>query len=490
MPDIATLDEVQRAEAVARQIAQNGLPPDTLWIVDMRGAASVAFGTTLSQAASEPVRLVPTFNHWPAADELIPAEETLAAMTTMLPRRPEEVGVGARPVFLLDSWRLAYRFDDPGEDTYDNRYILNPSDLPDVETLRAQGIRRVVYLVQDLDDCSFEEDDVHLSFLAWERAGIPIAMVDSRFALDPTHRRRPLEPALGRRQPLRRAAYHAHRRSALLHPRPRGIRWTPRTPIPPGHGRELDQPWRIRPRWTWRRRMNVFPITFVQPPCLRRRVGARRPHRRRLLASFRPRCRERGPAARATYARRLPALSDRGHRPSRAACPRATRSPPSNGATSTGAVDRRSSTSGPAYVERLTRIYMDLLRLEPNLNFIGGPGAALSARRPRPGRQAGPGLLPAGQRRERRRDRRRVLLHARRERASSCDPPGASRSGRRRRSRGGPRAVHGAREALVALPRLQRRAARRSASAPTLDERGSRVQAGRWPRSTTPTASP
>ncbi|HEY8088441.1 MAG TPA: DUF1585 domain-containing protein [Polyangiaceae bacterium] len=31
------------------------------------------------------------------------------------------------------------------------------------------------------------------------------------------------------------------------------------------------------------------------------------------------------------------------------------------------------STSGPAYAERLTRIYMDLLRLEPNLNFSSAP---------------------------------------------------------------------------------------------------------------------
>ena len=31
------------------------------------------------------------------------------------------------------------------------------------------------------------------------------------------------------------------------------------------------------------------------------------------------------------------------------------------------------STSGPAYAERLTRVYMDLLRLEPNLNFSSAP---------------------------------------------------------------------------------------------------------------------
>jgi hypothetical protein len=178
LPDVALLDTVQRAAAAGRQIGSEGLPPDTLWIVDMRGAASVAFGVALSQAADEPVSLVPTFNNWPAQDELIPAEETLAAMTTMSPHLPDPGAAGSRPVFLLDAWRLAYRFDQPGDDTYDNRYILSPSDLPDPQTLRAHGIRRVVYLVQSLDDASVEEDDIHLSFLEWTRAGIPIAMID------------------------------------------------------------------------------------------------------------------------------------------------------------------------------------------------------------------------------------------------------------------------------------------------------------------------
>ena len=109
---------------------------------------------------------------------LIPAEETLAALTTMTPRPPEEVEGGARPVFLLDAWRLAYRFEEPADDTYDNRYILTSSDLPDVETLRRNGIRRIVYLVSSLDDVAVEEDDVHATFLEWERSGIPIAMVD------------------------------------------------------------------------------------------------------------------------------------------------------------------------------------------------------------------------------------------------------------------------------------------------------------------------
>jgi hypothetical protein len=123
------------------------------------------------------VTLVPTFNNWPAEDELVPAEETLAALTTFSPRAADG-NPAARPVFLLDAWRLAYRFDEPGEDTYDNRYILSTSDLPDVETLRAHGIRRIVYVVQSLDDATVEEDDLHVPFTEWERAGMPIAMVD------------------------------------------------------------------------------------------------------------------------------------------------------------------------------------------------------------------------------------------------------------------------------------------------------------------------
>lgn len=183
LPDVAALDAVQQAAEAGRRIGAAGLPPDTLWVVDMRGAASVAFGAALSQAAREPVSLVTTFNNWPADDALIPAEETLAALATMSPRLPEQT-VGTHPVFLLDAWRLAYRFDQPADDTYDNRYVLSPSDLPDPQTLRAHGIRRVVYLVQSLDDASVEEDDLHVSFLEWERAGIPIAMID----LDRTER--------------------------------------------------------------------------------------------------------------------------------------------------------------------------------------------------------------------------------------------------------------------------------------------------------------
>lgn len=177
LPDVDSLDDVQRARAAAMRVAHEGLPPGTLFVVDMRGAASVAFGMTLSQATDGRVTLVPTFNNWPADDELVPAEETLAAMATMAPHVHPDAD-GTTPVFLLDSWRLAYRFDSPGDDTYDNRYILTTSDLPDAATLRARGIVRVVYVVQSLDEATVEEDDLHAGFMDWQTAGIRLAMVD------------------------------------------------------------------------------------------------------------------------------------------------------------------------------------------------------------------------------------------------------------------------------------------------------------------------
>ena len=182
LPDVRRLDVVAHAEAAATRIGAASLPADTLWIVDLRGAASVAFGVSLSRVSSEPVATVLTFNNWPADNEVIPAEETLSALIAMQPRLPQPADMATRPVILLDAWRLAFREDQPGDDVTDNRYMLQPSDLPDAASLRAQGISRVVYVVEDLDDTETEEDDLHEAFMAYQAAGISIFMVDLRFA--------------------------------------------------------------------------------------------------------------------------------------------------------------------------------------------------------------------------------------------------------------------------------------------------------------------
>lgn len=189
LPDVTTLDDVRRARAVGERLGAGGLPADTLWLVDMRGAASVAFGEALARSTpGGGVSLVPTFNNWPGDHEVVPAEETLAAMVATPPSSQGDATEGARPVFLLDAWRMAALDDEPDDDDYDNRYMLSPSDLPDAATLRARGIRRVVYVVYTLEETTLEEDDVHAAFLAWQEAGIGVAMVDLA-ALD-----RPIAP--------------------------------------------------------------------------------------------------------------------------------------------------------------------------------------------------------------------------------------------------------------------------------------------------------
>lgn len=178
LPDVSNLELVRRAESAAARLAAAGLPPDTLLIVDLRGAAAVAFGNALSHRAGVPVSLVLTFNNWPAPSEVVPAEETLSALVSMRPRPVDPQERASRPVFLLDSWRLAYRDTQPDDEAYDNRYALTPADLPDAATLSQSGIRSVLYIVERRDSETVEEDDLHPSFTAYQQAGLSLHIAD------------------------------------------------------------------------------------------------------------------------------------------------------------------------------------------------------------------------------------------------------------------------------------------------------------------------
>lgn len=188
LPDVMRLAIVQRAELAATRLAALGIPEGTLIIVDLRGAAAVAFGTVLSHRAGVPLAPVLTFNNWPAPHEVIPAEETLSALVTMRPRplNPADPGeLAARPVFLLDAWRLAYRDVQPDDEAFDNRYTLSAADLPSAQLLSAQGIRQVIYLVEQRSEESVEEDDLHESFLWYSQAGIELHLLDLGDLIDP-----------------------------------------------------------------------------------------------------------------------------------------------------------------------------------------------------------------------------------------------------------------------------------------------------------------
>lgn len=183
LPDVTELDVVYDATRAAQRLGQVGLPAGTLWIVDMRGAASVAFGSALPRYTKAPIAPVLTFGNWPAETGLVPAEETLAALVLFGPPSPPRDTPGGHPVFLLDSWRLAYRDDDPG-DAYDNRYMIQPHEMPSAEVLRERGITRVVYLVESFDDTEGEEDDLHPILRAWQASGVGIHFVDLPWLLD------------------------------------------------------------------------------------------------------------------------------------------------------------------------------------------------------------------------------------------------------------------------------------------------------------------
>jgi hypothetical protein len=177
LPRVQELEVVLDAQRAAEAVSQAGLPDDAMWVVDLRGAASVAFGAALSASSPAPVAPVMTFNNWPAENEFVPAEETLAALVSMQPRLPPLTESG-QPVFLLDAWRLAYHDEVPDEEVTDNRYMLTPADLPDPAVLLARGIHHVLYVVQSLQTTTTEEDDLHETFLAYARAGIVLSIVD------------------------------------------------------------------------------------------------------------------------------------------------------------------------------------------------------------------------------------------------------------------------------------------------------------------------
>lgn len=184
LPDVHELEVIDEATKAAVNVARNGLPTGTMWLLDLRGAASCAFASALSRSAKEPVAPVLTFNNWPASTGLVPAEETLAGLIAFPPKLPPpdvKLVESATPVILLDSWRLAYRFDAVDDGVYDNRYMLTANDLPDPAVLREQGITKVVYVVEDLDDAEVEEDDLYESFRSWQAAGVTIFFVDLAF---------------------------------------------------------------------------------------------------------------------------------------------------------------------------------------------------------------------------------------------------------------------------------------------------------------------
>jgi len=170
LPDVFRNETVNSALGAAERLVSRGVPAKTLWIVDMRGAASVAFGATLNRRLPGEVAVIPVFKNQPSSFEVVPARETLAAMTQLSPH--EQGGPDAAvPVILLDAWRRAQPALE-GEGVVENRYSLSPADLPSAATLKEMGIQRVIYVVEDALTATETEQDVSATLDEYTRVGI------------------------------------------------------------------------------------------------------------------------------------------------------------------------------------------------------------------------------------------------------------------------------------------------------------------------------
>jgi len=137
----------------------------------LRTALGAVRKTRLRLNHCEPTAPGLTFTNWPAPEGLVPADGSLAGLVSFAPRLPPPDALALRdahPVFLLDSWRLAYRFDDPEEGTFDNRYMLMPADLPDPEALRAANERTSFIALIETAEGVAEVDKI-AALDAWNR---------------------------------------------------------------------------------------------------------------------------------------------------------------------------------------------------------------------------------------------------------------------------------------------------------------------------------
>lgn len=121
------------------------LEPGTLCVLDLPGRSTVEAAVWLvTGAGAQPVC---TFDHWPHARGVLPADQLLAELlrwaTTVASARGR-IPSDAPPLFICDAARLGTRKGQVGE--FDNRYFLDDSILPTPRVLAGAGIQRVVYL--------------------------------------------------------------------------------------------------------------------------------------------------------------------------------------------------------------------------------------------------------------------------------------------------------------------------------------------------------
>lgn len=143
-------------EAMAAHEAWEWLDSETMVVVDLPNSTSIEIGAVLMQRVG--VQFVSTFDHWAAspndlrAPSTIDAKPVVDAMYTLAPdlyEQRRELQPDAPPVWLCDDRRHGRSQSDPTPGTFDNRYYIDDSILPGLQTLREGGIERIVVIQEE-----------------------------------------------------------------------------------------------------------------------------------------------------------------------------------------------------------------------------------------------------------------------------------------------------------------------------------------------------
>jgi hypothetical protein len=169
-----------KGQAIASLFEEAGLPSDTMLVIDLPGAESVAVAAALAPRF-DPVF---TFANWPHPLGVVPSHETLAGALYYLPAfDAARAGhtLPAPPMLVLDSARLNPYTDENGE--FDNRYLAR---IPTADALAQLGIKHVLYVVGD-ESQTEERDDLNESFQELQLAGVDVKILPlSDFQESPT----------------------------------------------------------------------------------------------------------------------------------------------------------------------------------------------------------------------------------------------------------------------------------------------------------------
>ena len=145
-------------------------PNNTLYIVDLNGPESVAFGAAMADVAN----LIVTFDNWPHPIGIVPSHHTLSALIFFAAEVKEKSGIrpkNAPALFILDRRRYIEKIN-PDKD-FDNRYLAK---LPTIEILKQLNIKNILYFVPDRNNL-MEPDDLNYDFTSYKEAGYDIQIV-------------------------------------------------------------------------------------------------------------------------------------------------------------------------------------------------------------------------------------------------------------------------------------------------------------------------